>query len=188
MRHHIGAKNFAAFGDDSAIVPPAKILNPHRIHIGNRVLIHEGVWLSVVERYRDQTFTPSLRIGDGAVLGRNTYISCICDIEIGTDVLGGERVLIADSYRDYHDPDTAITFQRLSEPAPVKIGSGALLNVNVSILPGVTIGERACIGAGAVVTHDVPANAVAVGNPARVIRWFDRDAGEWVDGARALGS
>lgn len=47
--------------------------------------------------------------------------------------------------------------------------------MNVTILPGVTIGENAVVGAGAVVTRDVPDNAVVVGNPAKVIRYLDAD-------------
>lgn len=49
------------------------------------------------------------------------------------------------------------------------------IGVNVTILPGVTIGENAVVGAGAVVTKDVPDNAVVVGNPARVIKYLDKE-------------
>lgn len=48
------------------------------------------------------------------------------------------------------------------------------IGANVTVMPGVTIGERAVIGGGSVVTHDVPADTVAVGNPARVIRRIDQ--------------
>ena len=58
---------------------------------------------------------------------------------------------------------------------PIKIGNDVWIGVNVTILPGVTIGENAVVGAGAVVTKDVPDNAVVVGNPARVIRYLDAD-------------
>ena len=51
------------------------------------------------------------------------------------------------------------------------------------MLPGVTIGARSYIGAGAVVTRTVPPNSVVVGNPGRIIRHYDRDAGRWVEGA-----
>ena len=54
---------------------------------------------------------------------------------------------------------------------PVKIEDGAWIGGGAIILPGVTIGRNAVIGAGAVVTKDIPANAVAVGSPARVIRY-----------------
>lgn len=56
---------------------------------------------------------------------------------------------------------------------PVHIKRNVWIGVNVTILPGVTIGENAIIGACAVVTKDVPDNAVAVGNPARVIKYLD---------------
>jgi galactoside O-acetyltransferase len=56
------------------------------------------------------------------------------------------------------------------EVLPVRIGSGAWLGFNVSVLAGVTIGEGAVIGAGSIVTRDIPAWVVAAGNPARVIR------------------
>ena len=58
------------------------------------------------------------------------------------------------------------------------IGAGAFLGVGSSVLPGVAVGEGAFVGAAAVVTRDVPAHAVVVGNPARVIREWDGSA--WV--------
>lgn len=182
MRRHVRPSRFAAFGPHSVIVPPAVIVSPHRIHIGDHVLVHDRVWLSVVESYRDQRFEPTLRIGDRTVLGRDTYISCIGNVEIEPDVLAGDRVLIADSYHDYRDPHTAIAYQPMAEPRPVRICTGVLLNVNVSVLPGVTIGARSYIGAGAVVTRDVPPNSVVVGNPARIVRRWDSERQEWVDG------
>ena len=54
------------------------------------------------------------------------------------------------------------------------IGRGAKVGANATILPGVVIGENALIGAGSVVVTDVPANAVVVGNPARIIKTLDR--------------
>ena len=52
---------------------------------------------------------------------------------------------------------------------PVSIGHNVWIGGNVTILPGVTIGDNCTIGAGSVVTHNIPANSIAVGNPARVI-------------------
>ncbi|MFC2694612.1 MAG: DapH/DapD/GlmU-related protein [Lactobacillus sp.] len=53
---------------------------------------------------------------------------------------------------------------------PVHLERNCWLGANVTILPGITVGENAIVGAGAVVTKDVPANTVVVGNPARIIR------------------
>ena len=58
---------------------------------------------------------------------------------------------------------------------PVHIKKNVWIGVNVTILPGVTIGENAIIGAGSIVTKDVPDNALVVGNPARVVKYLDPD-------------
>jgi acetyltransferase-like isoleucine patch superfamily enzyme len=55
----------------------------------------------------------------------------------------------------------------------ISIKKGASIGANATLLAGITIGENAMIGAGAVVTKDVPANAVVVGNPAKIIRYLD---------------
>ena len=59
---------------------------------------------------------------------------------------------------------------------PVRIGSNVWIGAGAILLPGVTVGENSVIGAGSVVTHDIPPNVVAVGNPCRVLREIsDRD-------------
>ena len=60
--------------------------------------------------------------------------------------------------------------QRFESAAPITIGDNVWLGGGAIVLPGVTIGENTVVGAGAVVTKDLPANVVAVGNPARVVR------------------
>lgn len=61
---------------------------------------------------------------------------------------------------------------------PITIGEDVWLATNVTGLPGITIGDRAVIGAGALVNRDIPADALAVGTPARVLRQLDPDRGE----------
>lgn len=68
----------------------------------------------------------------------------------------------------------------MSDPEPVYIGPGAFLGIGSIVLPGVTVGERAYVAAGAVVTDDVPSNAVVAGNPAQVIRRWDDRRRRWV--------
>jgi UDP-2-acetamido-3-amino-2,3-dideoxy-glucuronate N-acetyltransferase len=63
---------------------------------------------------------------------------------------------------------------RKAEYAPTKVGRGATIGANATILCGITIGEFAMIGAGAVVTRDVPAHALMVGTPAKRIGWACR--------------
>lgn len=171
---------YAAFGADSVIAEPATITCPHRIEIGDGVLIMPGAWLSVVEEHRGRRYEPRLRIGDRASLGRDMVIACIGLVEIGADVLTGDRVFIGDTYHDFRDPNTPVGRQHMVDPRPVRIGRGAFLGLGAIVLPGVTIGENGYVGAGAVVTEDVPDRCVVVGNPARVIRRWDDAARQWV--------
>lgn len=60
-----------------------------------------------------------------------------------------------------------------SQYSGVTIHNGASIGANATLLPGITIGERAMVGAGAVVTKNVPARAVVVGNPAKIVRYLD---------------
>ena len=112
-------------------------------------------------------------------IGADMVIACSGSIEIGDEVLTADRVYIGDTYHEYRDVGTPVLHQGLGDPRPVKIGRGAFLGINCAVLPGVTVGEGACVGANAVVTHDVPDHALAVGNPARVVRRWDGSA--WVD-------
>jgi acetyltransferase-like isoleucine patch superfamily enzyme len=185
MRRSVGASRFGRFGEGSAVVPPAIVVSPHRIFLGDRVLIHDRAWFSVVEHHNDRTFEPRLTIGDDTVFGRDAYFSCVGHIDIGRNVLAADRVFITDTYHDYRDPHTAIADQPMADPERVRVGDGAFLGVGTVVLMGVTIGERAYVGAGAVVTKDVPANAVVIGNPARVVRRWDSQRGNWLAGEAA---
>lgn len=105
----------------------------------------------------------TLEIGRGTFLNRGTAIAAAGSVRLGDHCLVGEWVSILDT--DFH-PVHADTPVRI---APVSIGRNVWLANRVTVLPGVTIGDHAVVGAGAVVAHDLPARAIAVGNPARVV-------------------
>lgn len=170
---------FAAFGPGSYIQPPAEIGCPHRIHIGANVLVRSHAWLALLEEGYGQRYDPELRVGDGTWLGHNFMASCVGEITIGEKVLISDRVFVLDSYHEYEDPTVPIIDQPMAPPRPVVIKDGAFVGAGAVVLSGVTIGENAYVGANSVVTRDVPARTVVVGNPARVVRrWQD---GRWVD-------
>ena len=89
----------------------------------------------------------------------------------------GKNVHITDGVRFItHDGGTLIfrkTVPDLEITKPIKIGSDVYIGTNVMLMPGVTIGNKVVIGAGAIVTSDIPNNSVAVGIPARVIKTAD---------------
>jgi serine acetyltransferase len=159
-------EQFGAFGD-SYIVAPARIDGPECIFIGDGVLIHEGVWLSVARSHAD--IVPHLEIRDRVVFGRFCQVSCVGSIVIEEDVGVSDQVQIGDTFHEYADPTVPSRKQPMSRPEPVRIGAGALLGFGSIVLPGVTVGERAYVVEGTVVTKDVPAGGIISGNPGRLI-------------------
>ncbi len=109
--------------------------------------------------------------GQNIKVGKNVFINSGCcfqdqgGIEIGDNVLIGQQVVIATLNHDLIPEKRANML-----PAPVKIGNGVWVGAHATILAGVTIGDGAVIAAGAVVTRDVPENAVVGGVPAKIIK------------------
>ena len=103
-----------------------------------------------------------MRIGAGCGFS-GTVIAAFKQIVLANDVICGANTLITDS--DWHPEDP-----RAGVSAPVIIGSHVWLGVNATVLKGVSIGDNSVIGAGSVVTRDIPANVIAAGNPCKVIK------------------
>ena len=123
-----------------------------------------------------------IEIGDGCYLGRYSIIRAANSVKIGNNVLIAHSVTIIDT--DSHEKNSIERansyYMMLNEGIPDKAGNianspieikdYAWISYNVCILKGVTIGEGAIIGAGSVVTHDIPDYCLAYGNPAKVIK------------------
>ena len=158
--------------------------HPHKIHIGSNVLVDDHCLLDA----KGET-NRGIRIGSGVFIGRNTILSCKNgDIEIGDEAnigfncevfsaslvrVGASVLMAAYSYviggdHDFTDPSLPVLAQT-RRSLGVTIGEGAWIGAGAKILDGLSIGAHAVIGAGAVVREDVPARAIAVGVPARVV-------------------
>lgn len=106
-------------------------------------------------------------------IGENFYMNVNCVILDGAKVTFGDNVFVAPGcgfYTAGHPLDVTQRNQGLEYAKPITIGNNVWIGAQVCVLPGVTIGDNCVIGAGSVVTKDIPANVVAVGNPCRVIR------------------
>lgn len=110
-----------------------------------------------------------LVIGHGTYLNRNTVVVCHREIIIGRDCMISWDVGLLDS--DEHERPGVD-----SAAAPIHIGDRVWIGCRAIVLKGVTIGEGSVIGAGAIVTRDIPDYSLAVGQPARVVRQLPRPA------------
>jgi acetyltransferase-like isoleucine patch superfamily enzyme len=170
---------YGAHGERTWVVPPARVTAPERIFLGDDVTILEHAFLSVAAAVPG--IVPTLRIGDRTRIGRFAHIACVGEVEIGPDVLTSDRVFIGDTHHGYEDPAQPVVAQAMASPQRVHIERGAFLGIGSAVLMGVTIGEHAYVGAGAVVTEDVAPRTVVVGNPARAIRRWDDASASWVE-------
>ena len=105
--------------------------------------------------------------------GNNVYanfnLTCVDDthIYVGDNTMLGPNVVLATAG---HPIEPSLREQGYQYNMPIHIGKNCWLGAGVIVLPGVTIGDNSVIGAGSVVTKDIPANVVAFGNPCKVIR------------------
>ncbi len=112
-------------------------------------------------------FGDHISLGDDVYINTNAVFLDSGQITIGDRVLIGPRVNL---FAASHPIAADVRTKWLALGHPIVIGNNVWLGGGVTVNPGVTIGENTIIGSGAVVTHDVPANVVAAGNPCRVIR------------------
>lgn len=140
-----------------------RIVNKGTIVIGDQVLIYS----TTVPVELAAIGGGSIEIGDRSFLNYGVSISAFESVRIGQRCLLGAYVMILDN--DWHD---IIDRTRIPPSRPVILEDNVWLGNRVIVLPGVTIGHDAVVGAGSVVVKDIPPRSVAVGNPARVIRTF----------------
>ena len=141
-------------GDPAALDTLAELLG----EMGDGVVVRPPLFVD----YGDQ-----ISIGSGTFVNFNLTALDVMPITIGADCQIGPNVQLLTAT---HPLDPVPRRDKLEAGEPITIGDNVWLGGGVIVCPGVTIGENSVIGAGAVVTRDIPANVVAVGNPARVIR------------------
>lgn len=132
---------------------------------GRLMLAHCGKQVNIEH---NAYFSPKVSLGDRSGIGVNAKIHGACTI--GNQVMMGENCTIITRNHRFDRTDIPMMDQGFEDERPVSIGSDVWIGDNVTILPGVHIGDGCVIGAGAVVTRDIPPYTIAAGVPARVIR------------------
>lgn len=125
-------------------------------HDSNQIGVYTPCSISTLKR------NAHIVIGDNCGM-TGCVIGCAKSISIGNNVRIGANVLITDT--DWHTDD-----KRTMPDKDVVIGNNVWLGYGVKVLKGVTIGDNSVIGLGSIVTHDIPSNTIAAGNPCKVIK------------------
>jgi hypothetical protein len=173
------------------IQEPYQISNADRIYMVNDIKLgpnsvlkvntrYPGSWLEHPEKkHVSQNFTPELIIRDRVTATSALQITTFNKIVIEEDVMFAANVFICDGMHDYANPNVPYKYQGITRISPIIIKKGSWIGQNVVILPGVTIGECAIVGANSVVTKDVPGRCIAMGVPAKVTKYWDDKSQAW---------
>ncbi len=149
--------------------------NSHLV-LGDGVSIASAVRCNTLACFQPsvlRTLVPGSQLVLGRQVGLSGTVLCAgASIEVGEGTIFGSGAMVIDN--DFHLPEGEWGWTMDSSlcgtmARPVKIGRGVFISARAVVLKGVTIGDRAIIGAGAVVTKDVPPHSMAAGNPAHII-------------------
>ena len=176
---HPRHRRFGEFGDGAVICFPVTALYGERwIHIGRSTIIGPYVSLAVgLGPQQPDANDPTIVIGEGCSIGAHNGIVALAGITIGAHVYTGPRVYITDINHGYERLDEPIGHQ-LQASRPVSIGARSWIGTNSVVLPGTVIGEHVVVGAGSIVSGQVPDRCIVGGAPARIIRRYDGDV--WI--------
>jgi acetyltransferase-like isoleucine patch superfamily enzyme len=175
---------------------PRRIINPERIFIGDNVSLGPGSFLNALTHYptvsmcyqtRDeppQTFQSEIIIGDNVTATADLQIAAQDQIVIEDDVMFASNVHINDGLHGYNNANEPYRCQKITGISPILIKTGSWIGQNVVILPGVTIGKFAIIGANSVVNKSIPDRCIAVGSPAEIIKKWNEAEQKWTSMTR----
>jgi acetyltransferase-like isoleucine patch superfamily enzyme len=177
---------FGYFGTDAKIKPPYRILNPHRIFIGDRTSIQEHCHvnafedLSFLRNYIDLRFQEEfaaeeylydsrIEIGSQNQIGRFFFVSCTKHVKLDDNVLISERVFIGDNNHSFRHAEVPIMQQPNKVGNPIHIRYGSWVGAGAAILSGTQIGKLSVVGANSVCKDVFPDYAVIGPEPSKLL-------------------
>ncbi len=159
----ISPEKFKQIGANVIFEKGVLIFHPENIELGNNIYVGHN---TILKGYYKNVMV----IGDNSWVGQNCYFHSAGGIKIGENVGIGPDVKILTSFHKEEGIEKPILFSEL-EFQPVIIENDTDIGIGSIILPGVKIGRGVQIGAGSIVTKDIPDFSVAFGSPAKVIRY-----------------
>ena len=144
-----------------------------KLEIGRDAVLRLGRWSWLGHGTKIRVHEGECEIGAKTVLGQECTISAFQHVSIGRECVIADRVMLIDFDHGVVEVERPIRLQGIYK-RDVRVGSNCWIGYGACILRGVSVGDNAVIGTNTVVTKDLPANAVAGGTPARVLRMRER--------------
>jgi acetyltransferase-like isoleucine patch superfamily enzyme len=143
-----------------------------QLEVGPNAVLELGRWSWIGHGCKIRCHEGTVAFGAKSVMGQECTISAFQHVSIGRECVIADRVMLIDFDHGMVDVETPIRLQGIYK-RDVRVGNNVWIGYGACVLRGASIGDNAVIGANAVVTRSVPANAVAGGVPARLIRMRD---------------
>lgn len=169
-------KKFKYCGDKVSIHEPNTFKGLKYISIGDNFKMGKYSIIEAWDEHNNKKHSPEIIIGNNVSLGMFCHLACINKIQIDDHVLIAGKVFISDHSHGTTEKKMLLTppnERPLVSKGGIHIKKNVWIGENVSILPGVTIGENCIIGANSVVTHNIPDDSVAVGCPAKIFKKYN---------------
>jgi len=165
-------------GRGAYVHPSAQILGMANVSIGSHSCISEHTWLNVNHRNKGSV---GIRIGDNCFIGRRNFFSSGKCIELGSYTLTSVDCRFIGSSHVSDDPLVPGIAAGTTADATIRVGANCFFGAAAMVVGNVEVGHGSVIGAGSIVTKDVPPFSTVVGNPARVLRRYSFSRRVWID-------
>ena len=171
-------RGYGKLGSMTCVIKPMRIIGKRKIFIGNHCNILNQARIETIQRWKEKEFNGSIHIGDHTSIEQNCHIIAADKLEIGDHTVISAFVYIADCGHSMDNINESVMEQPLFVKR-TKIGAYSFIGIGAKIMPGVEIGEHVVVGAGAVVTKDVPPYTMVAGNPAKIIKRYNMEDQKW---------
>lgn len=149
------------------------------LSIGNNVTIGKDSRFLIIHQYHGGNYNPSIKIGNNCTIENRFSILCAAPVKIGNHALIASDVLITSENHGINPEETDSYGTTMLDAKPISIGNGVWIGEKVTIMPGIEIGDRAIVAAGAVVTKTVKPYTIVAGIPAKEIKKYNFELHQW---------
>ena len=153
--------------------------NSSFLKLGSNVTICDNARFLFVKEYKGESYNPKSVIGDNVFIAYNFTLMAAAPITIHNNVLIASNVVITSENHGINPELTSSYSETPLVGSPVEIGEGCWLGEKVMVMPGVKLGERCVVAAGAVVTKSFPSYSLIAGVPAKLVKKYNHNTHSW---------